>query len=399
MQTGTLPTADDTRQPRPANDAPPVLAYVFDLGRVDQTPVARHLLLGYDEIAAIRFFRHDLRPYWRRAGATPADLFQAAERDYASLTKRCESFDARLMADVAKVGGENYARICALAYRQCLAGYGLAADANGQPLFFTKENTSNGDIATVDVFFPADPLLLLVSPTLAKASLVPILAYAASDHWKFPNAPHDLGTYPLAPGRDTGGEAMPVEESGNMLILLDAVSQLDGNTHFADTWWPQVSQWAAFLEQYGLDPENQLCTDDFMGHLAHNANLSVKAIVALAAYGDLCRLRGDTAEATRYGKLAHDDAVHWMQAAADGDHYRLAFDKPGTWSQKYNLAWDKILRLKRVPSRGCSQGGRLLQNGVTALRSAAGLAHQADQDRLDPLERPPWRKTRRTSRR
>ena len=122
-----------------------------------------------------------------------------------------------------KVGGADYGRICALAYRQCLAGHGIAADGNGQPLMFTKENTSNGDIATADVLFPGDPMMLLISPTLAKATLVPLLVYAASDHWKFPNAPHDLGTYPVARGTDDGGEQMPVEESGNFLILCDAI--------------------------------------------------------------------------------------------------------------------------------------------------------------------------------
>ena len=349
-RSGALPPSDDTRMPRPADDEQPVLAFVFNLGQIAPgARASRHLMVGYDEIATIKFFGHPLKPYWSRHGMKPAELFALAEKDYAALVVRCEAFDAALVDDAVRLGGADYGKICALAYRQCLAGHGIAADGNSQPLMFTKENTSNGDIATVDVIFPADPQMLLVSPTLAKATLVPILAYAASDHWKFPHAPHDLGTYPIARGRDNGGEAMPVEESGNMLILLDAISQLDGNTGFADTWWPKLAQWARFLEQYGLDPANQLCTDDFMGHLAHNANLSVKAILALAAYGDMCRIKGDTANADRYAKLARDDAAHWMQAAAEGDHYRLAFDKPGTWSQKYNLVWDRLLRLNVFP--------------------------------------------------
>ncbi|MGA2554719.1 MAG: DUF5127 domain-containing protein [Verrucomicrobiota bacterium] len=349
LANGHLPSRDDTNQPRAANDDQPVMAFVFDLGQVSSAPVQRQAILAYDEIYAIKYFGQKLRPYWRRNGASASDMLRHAAADYPKLAQRCAAFDAQLMADAAKAGGPKYAQMCALAYRQCAAACGLAADSRKQPLYFTKENTSNGDIATVDVFFPMDPQWLLLSPVLAKATLVPILAYAASPRWKFPNAPHDLGTYPIVTGRDDGGEGMPVEESGNMLILCDAVAHADGNANFVSPWWPQLTQWAKYLQHYGLDPENQLCTDDFMGHLAHNANLSIKAILGLASYADLCRLRGDAANAAKYRQLALADAAHWVTVAADGDHYRLAFDMPNTWSQKYNLVWDRILSLNIFP--------------------------------------------------
>lgn len=332
-----------------------VMAYAFDIGEVGARTVQRQVIVAYDEVYAIKYFGTKLLPYWARNGMSIGELLQKASTEYVQILGRSESFDRELMADLTKVGGEKYAKIVALSYRECVAANGLAADANKQPLLFTKENTSNGDIATVDVIFPMDPIWLFLSPSLAKASLVPILSYSASDHWKFPNAPHDLGTYPLVFGRDDGGETMAVEESGNMLILADALSQIDGNTDFIKPWWPQLTKWAKYLEQYGLDPEDQLCTDDFMGHLAHNANLSVKAILALAAYGDMARINGDTTTAKRYSDLAKVDAKHWVEASADGDHSRLAFDKPGTWSQKYNLVWDRILGLNIFPASVAQQ--------------------------------------------
>jgi hypothetical protein len=323
----------------------------LDFGTVDSAPVSRWLMLAYDDIYSIQYMKANLRPYWRRNGWDAEDLLKASARDYAKLSKRCAEFDEELMSDVRKAGGEAYARICALAYRQCFAAGKFAADANGQPLQFSKENHSNGCIATSDVFYPMAPQFLFFGPSLAKSFIVPFMNYAASDRWKFPFAPHDLGTYPHANGQRYGGgerseeNQMPVEESGNLLLLFGAIAKMEGNADFAGLYWPQLSKWADYLKDKGFDPENQLCTDDFAGHLAHNVNLSAKAICALGAYANLCAMRGDQAKSDEFMKLAREFAARWVKEATEGDHTRLAFDRPDSWSQKYNLVWDRILGL------------------------------------------------------
>jgi hypothetical protein len=354
-RSGRLPEADETGMPQPAGDGLGA-SVVFDFGAVGEAPVSRHLMVAYDDVFSIEYFDRRLRPYWRRAGWEAGDLLAAAEEDYPALLERCRSFDAALTADMEKAGGEKYARIAALAYRQSLAACKLAVDFDGTPLFFPKENFSNGCVSTVDVIYPAAPEYLLLSPALVRALLTPVLEYARSPHWPFPFAPHDLGTYPRADGQVYGGgnrteeDQMPVEESGNMIILAAALAQAEGRPDFAVRYWDLLARWAGYLKEKGFDPENQLCTDDFAGHLAHNANLSLKAILALRAYAWLCDQTGRKAEGRDNRLLAGGFVRSWMAKADGGDHYRLAFDRSGTWSQKYNLVWDKILGFGLFPA-------------------------------------------------
>lgn len=352
---GGLPDTDDLQRPRAAKDRMPVLAVVLNLGMVGAAPTSRHLMLAYDDIFSVEYFNRRLRPYWRHDGADADTLLKSAERDYPALKDRCEKFDAELVSDLRAVGGEEYARVAALAFRQTIAAHKLAVDWDGTPLFFSKENFSNGSIDTVDVTYPSAPFFLLFNPQLLKAQLRPVLDYAASPRWRFPFAPHDLGTYPLANGQTYGGgeqteaDQMPVEESGNMLLLVAALARAEGSAKFAETYWPLLTKWAEYLRAKGLDPENQLSTDDFAGHLAHNTNLALKAILALGAYAQLCDMLGKKSEAADYRGAAKAMAAKWAEMADDGDHYRLAFDRPGTWSQKYNLIWDRLLDLNLFP--------------------------------------------------
>src|SRR5262249_36900245 len=137
-----------------------------------------------------------------------------------------------------------------------------------------------------------------------------------------------------------------------------------GNATFAQKYWPLLEKWTAYLEKYGYDPENQLCTDDFAGHLAHNVNLSAKAICALGAYGQLAELSGKREPAAKSKELAQRFATQWLKEAAAEGHSRLAYDRPGTWSQKYNLVWDRILGLGLFPDDA-------IQREITYYRSVS----------------------------
>ena len=353
---GELPADDDLDMPRMPRDGAAHLAVMLPMGNIGQAPVRRHVLLAYTEEYAIEYLGRKLRPYWQRNGETVQGMLAAAERDYPALEQRGKRFDQELAADLEKAGGPAYAQLAILAYRQTLAAHGFAADFDGTPMLFPKENFSNGCISTVDILYPSGPFFLLFNPALLQAQLKPVLEYASLPRWKWPFAPHDLGTYPLANGQVYGGgerteeDQMPVEESGNLLILVDAMERELGNWDFARQYWPQFEKWAKFLREQGLDPANQLSTDDFAGHLAHNANLSIKAIEGLAAFAEMAHGVGKNDVAEDYSRTAKDMAAKWRQMAIDGDHYKLAFDKPGSWSQKYNLVWDQILGFNLFPA-------------------------------------------------
>ena len=325
------------------------MALVCSLGTIRKSE--GRFLIGYDDIFSIQYFGENLRPYWNRKGTeTILSQFHKANSDYEKLIKKCIAFDYQLMKEATEAGGRRYAELCALAYRQAISAHKLVEAPNGDLLFLSKENSSNGSIGTVDITYPSAPLFLLYNPELVKGMLNPIFYYSESGRWTKPFAAHDVGTYPLANGETYVGE-MPIEESGNILILTASIAAVEGNTDYARRHWKTLTAWADYLLHNGLDPANQLCTDDFAGHLAHNANLSIKAILGVASYGYLAGKLGYKEQSESYIQKAKEMALEWVKMADDGDHYKLAFDKPGTWSQKYNLVWDKLMDWHIFPDK------------------------------------------------
>lgn len=306
------------------------------------------IAVAYDDIHPIMYNNQLLEDYYKKFYKSFDEMLEAAVQEYTSIKTMCNQFDHTLITEAAKYG-KKYEQILSLAYRQAIAAHKLVEDKDGNLLFLSKECHSNGCIGTLDVTYPSVPLFLKYNPEFVKGMLRPIIHYAHSEHWTYEFAPHDVGQYPLANGQVYGmgddkteeqklAAQMPVEECGNMLLCVAAIAKAEGSLQFALENRQILKQWADYLVKYGYNPGNQLCTDDFAGHLAHNCNLSLKAILGIAAYGQLF----NDAE---YLEIARKYAAKWQCDAANEEGTRLAFDKEDSWSMKYNIVWDKLLDL------------------------------------------------------
>jgi len=322
---------------------------VIPFGNVGATSTAKYVEIGYDDVYSMQYFNTNLRPWWNRSGKeTFIGQLTKANTEYALMLQKCAAFNKTMYADAVKAGGKTYADLCVLAYRQSIAAHILVQSPKGEVLWLSKENFSGGFANTVDVTYPSAPLYLIYNPKLMQGMLNGIFYFSESGKFKHDFAAHDLGSYPHANGQ-TYGEGMPVEESGNMIILTAAICKAQGSPAYAKLHWKTLSTWVNYLTSEGFDPANQLCTDDFAGHLARNANLSVKAIVGIGCYAQLAESLGDKATADKYRAIAKDMVGRWQKLAGDKDHFTLTFENPGTWSQKYNLVWDKVLDLDLFP--------------------------------------------------
>ncbi|MBR2353940.1 MAG: DUF4965 domain-containing protein [Clostridia bacterium] len=320
-------------------------------------------LFAYDDIVSIEYFGAHLKSFWNKDGQTIEEAICEAAREYDTLMPRCREFSDKLSRDAEEAGGEKYAELLSLAYRQVIAAHKLVLDENGEILFISKECFSNGCAATVDVSYPSIPLFLLYNPELVKGMMRLVYRYADSEEWKvqmkYDFAPHDVGRYPILNGQVYGKHRidekgtyvgdpaydmqMPVEECGNMLIMEANVALATGSADFAADHFDVLTGWCKYLLKYGTDPENQLCTDDFAGHLAHNCNLSLKAVMGIVGMSILCEMLGKEKEAASYLRKARKMAKVWMTTAINEDgSSRLAFDQPDTFSMKYNMVWDKV---------------------------------------------------------
>ena len=337
------------------------------------------IVIAYDDLVSINYFGDFIKGLWTKKDKTILNAIVNAVNEYETIMDKCRILDSSIEDRAKKIGGDAYAFLCNMSYRQSISAHKIIADTNGELVFLSKENDSNGCIGTADVSYPSIPLFMLFGTEYVKGMVRPIMKFAQCDVWDYDFAPHDVGRYPYACGQVYGvnrssekmklvqrprfadkaisppyymfpknsniyelENQMPVEECGNMIIMIANVCFMDNNGDFAKQYIDILAKWVEYLVKFGSDPGTQLCTDDFAGHLAHNVNLALKAIMGIEGYAIICKLLGNLDGYNNYHNIAKEMAKDCECRASTSTHSKLTFDNADSWSLKYNMIWDKI---------------------------------------------------------
>ncbi|KAJ5594326.1 Glutaminase A [Penicillium hispanicum] len=354
---GTLANTADTNYRAISSDWP-VFGFASNLGKVSSSPVSTLFSLGLTQDEAVQYegsgSYSPVQSLWKSYFDTDLAAVTFFHKDYSESSSLSSSFDSKVSSDASALGGDNYVTLTSLSARQVFGATQLCGTEKTTYLFL-KEISSDGNMNTVDVTFPAYPFFLYANPEYLKLVLDPL--YDNQESGKYPNtyAMHDIGSsYPNATGHNDGkDEEMPLEECGNMIIMTLAYAQKANNVDYLTQRYNLLKQWTGYLVEEALYPANQISTDDFAGSLANQTNLALKGMVGIQAMAVIANQTGHTADAANYSSIAKDYIAKWQVLAINNDtnppHTMLNYNNASSHGLLYNLYADAQLGLNLVP--------------------------------------------------
>ncbi|KAA8645729.1 glutaminase GtaA [Aspergillus tanneri] len=335
----------------------PVFGFAHDLGWV-HTSASALFTIGLSQEDAIQysgFHGTTSQPsLWTSYFRDALDALDFSHHDFADASSLSTDLDNRIAKDSLAVAGQDYLTITSLSARQVFAATQLTGTPRN-PYLFMKEISSNGNMNTVDVIFPAHPVFLYTNPQLLRLLMKPL--FELQESGKYPNryAMHDIGThYPNATGHPDGNdEPMPLEECGNMVIMALAYALKADDTHYLDIHYNLLKQWTTYLIEDALYPANQISTDDFAGPLANQTNLALKGIIGIEAMAVISNLTYHFDVARNHSRIAHEYVDQWQTLGVAHDanppHTTLSYGSNQSHGLLYNLYADRELGLNLVP--------------------------------------------------
>ncbi|KAK4100063.1 DUF1793-domain-containing protein [Parathielavia hyrcaniae] len=340
---------------RPVSEQWPVFAFSHDLGKVEGGEVERVFTLGLVQEYIINFAgeSRELTPVpglWSSQYTDEISAVVAFYNDYEYAREASSALDQQIQTDSENAAGKDYAVVTTLAVRQTFGALQYAGTLS-RPYIFLKEISSNSDIQTVDVIFPAYPIFMYLNASLGRYLLDPL--YENQESGVYPNAyaEHDLGIFPVATGYPAGNdEPMPLEECGNMIIMTLAYAQRTGDVGYLEAHYPRLAQWARFLVEESLVPADQLSTDDFAGTMVNQTNLAIKGIIGIKAMSQVAQL---TNNEDTFGEIADKYLEGWKELGINSQayppHTTLSYGDNDSHGLLYNIYADKLLNLDFIP--------------------------------------------------
>jgi Domain of unknown function (DUF5127)/Domain of unknown function (DUF4965)/Domain of unknown function (DUF1793)/Domain of unknown function (DUF4964) len=348
-----------------------------------------------------------LIPLWTRYWADWHEMADDFLKDAPAARRRAAKLDAKIERAATKAQGPGYAAMCALSLRQCYGSCELVISPHGDPWLMGKEISSGGNVNTVDIFDQAFLAWLWLDPELVPLIMAPILDWSASATYQNeagwleePSSDvasgqrfcaHDIGIYPIASGvTPFNQEQMPIEENAGQLIMAAAYARKVGAAKakpFLAKWQSMWTEWADYLVTQVPTPQTQLDTDDWTNPpyepIAAGVNLGVKALIGLAAAGQIATILGDSANASKWSAAATDNVGQWVARSTDisGKYLNLTQRDYGTWCSLYNAYYQKVIGVQLVPEEVAAMEASYYLTQLTEY----GMPMQTDTDNVNKV--------------
>jgi hypothetical protein len=332
--------------------------------RAGAPPARARAILLCDEVVGI--LNHDvpLPGVWRKdfpAGDTsvvPATALAAAVAQGDALLAAAAAFNAGEAAALLAAGGAEYAAVAQLTYRQVLGANAVVWNGSA-PWVYQKEISSDGDLSTLDVIFPAAPQLLYHdNASILRAAIEPhlFLMSGLDPHTRFTQdcALHSLGKWPVVDAGN-GGCGMPMESTGDLLLMAAGVTMAQGgDAAWAAPYMPLLGRLAGFCARSLPWPAPQDMTDDFSHAPGNLTNLALKCILGLAAQSYQELSAGNASGAAALAATASAEAAFFMahawSAGVPTPHFRFIYND--TWADSsglmYNALWARLLGVEAL---------------------------------------------------
>ncbi|KAL7658020.1 hypothetical protein ACMYSQ_004161 [Aspergillus niger] len=342
-----------------------IVALSHDLGKIEGRESVT-FAVGHVREQSINYLGKPYTGYYRSQYPDSHDAVSYFLDDYTAALQESRILDAEMAKQAKAAAGQKYADIVTLSARQAYGGIEVTIPNDTldttDVLAFIKELSSNGNLNTVDVIMPAFPIYYILDPDYIRLLLEPMMRYLAAGRWQKPYVIHDMGKhYPNAIGHDNQkAEPMPIEECGNLMVLILAYVRATGDTEWAAQYTDLLRGYADYLVDNGVDITKQLSSNDAAGALANETNLAIKAAVGIKAFGELTGL----SEYSQVGE-ARADLFFTQGRGTDGNktHFVLQYPgKPASWKIPYNLYPDVLLDLQTFPKAAYEMGNTFFKS-------------------------------------